>query len=84
MRCQNCHFVNPNGAGGQIIPSLFSESYFLVKKGVWWTKISLLFLNHYELLDLHLEGAGTLCPPHSSYIQKPKVDCKRDINSDNQ
>ena len=40
---------NPNGVGGLIVPALFSECKFSLK-GVRRSKISWLFLIHYELL----------------------------------
>ena len=32
--------INPNGAGGRNVPTLFSEGYFSMKKGVCRSKIS--------------------------------------------
>ena len=60
---------------------IFSDSYFFLKKWVWRSQISWLFLINYELSENQkiffwfftvflgdLEGAP---PPHSSNIQKP-------------
>ena len=38
-------FGNLNGAGGVIVPALFSEGYFSIKKGVWRSEISQFNLN---------------------------------------
>ena len=72
--------VNPNRAGeGLNQPALFSNGYFSMKKGVWRSKISWLFLIHYELSENQkkffwfftvfwgdLEGAGWFSPPPCS------------------
>ena len=63
------------------MPALFSEG---MRKVVWRFKISCFFINHYKISENqenifcfsqcfggNLEGVGTLCPPHSIYIQKP-------------
>ena len=43
--------LNPIGAWGTNIPVLLSEGYFTMKKGVWRSKISWLFLLQYKLLE---------------------------------
>ena len=56
--------------------ALFSDGYFSIKKGVWRSQISWLFLIHYELSEKQkkffwfftvfwgdLEGAGWFSPP---------------------
>ena len=50
------------------VPALFSGGYFSMKKGVWRSQISWLFLIHYEISENqkkigsflgNLEGVGT-------------------------
>ena len=61
------------GRGG----ALFSDGYFYMKKGVWRSKISWLFLIHYELSEnqkkiVFSQCFGVISPPlHSSNIRKP-------------
>ena len=43
--------VNPIRAGGLNQPALYSDGYFSMKKGVWRSKISWLFLIHYNLSE---------------------------------
>ena len=31
--------INANGAGRYNVPALFSEGFFSMKKGVWWSEI---------------------------------------------
>ena len=78
-------FFNPIWVGGLNQPALFSDGYFSMKKGVWRSQISWLFLIHYELSEKQkkifwfftvfwgdLEGAGWFSPPPlSSNIQEP-------------
>ena len=77
-------WVNPIRAGGGLNhPALFSDGYFSIRKGVWRSKISWLFLIHYELSEIqkkmfyHIDfGFSGRCRhnqslPHSSNIQKP-------------
>ena len=71
------------GWGGSNLPTLFSDGYFSMRKGVWRSQNSWLFLIHYELLenpkkwifcsDFRLSRmCGRNQPsPHSSNIQKP-------------
>ena len=73
--------LNPNGAEGHIVPTLFSEGYFSKQKGVWRSEISWLFLIivsfqiikkkcFFTVILGDLEGACTI--NHlSSDIQKP-------------
>ena len=79
-------FLTLLGLGGLKQPVLFSDGYFSMKKGVWRSQISWLFLIHYELSENQkiffwfftvfwgdLEGAGWFSPPPlSSNIQKPR------------
>ena len=81
------YLFNPIRLGGGLNqPALFSDGYFSMKKGVWRSKISWLFLIHYELSENQkkffwfftvfwgdLEGAGWFSPPPlSSNIQEPR------------
>ena len=44
--------LNPIGAGvGNSVPTLFSDGYFSMKKGVLRSEISWLFLIHYKLSE---------------------------------
>ena len=74
-----------SGQGGLNQPALFSDGYFFMKKEVWRSKISWIFLIHYELSEKQkkfwfftvfcgdLEGAGWFGPPPlSSNIQEPR------------
>ena len=79
---------NPIDEGrGHNVPALFSDGYFSMKKGVWRSKISWLFLIHYELsenqkiffLVFHSvlrwsRRCGLIQPPPplSSNIQEPR------------
>ena len=79
--------INPNSVGGgHIVPALFLDGYFSQKKWVWRSKISWLFLIHYELSENQkiffwfftvilgdLEGAGTMCPPPPTLKLHPEA-----------
>ena len=70
-------YFNPNGAEGLIMPTLFSDC---CSSQISW--LLLIYYKHSEnkknvfftvtLGDI--EGGGTLCPPHSIYIQKPRTN----------
>ena len=75
-RCIKTIFrVNPNLREGLYQPAFFSNVHFSKKKGVWRSKISWLFLIHYELSENQkkifwfftvfwgdLEGVGWISP----------------------
>ena len=73
--------INPIRVGGGLNqPALFSDGYFSMKKGVWRSQISWLFLIHYELSEKQKKIFGfSQCfgviqpppPPLSSNIQEP-------------
>ena len=57
---RNTHYVLISATtlmvGGLIVPALFSDSYFSMKKEVWRSQISWLFLIHYEYSECQKIG----------------------------
>ena len=54
--------INPIGAGGQNVPSLFSDGYFSMKKGFCHSVFGVIYV----------EGVGTLRPPALQLHSKTK------------
>ena len=61
------------------MPALYSDGYFSMIKGSGGLcnfltfPHSLYFVFFFTVFRGDLEGAGSLCPPHLSYIKKPRT-----------